>query len=535
MERLSLIHLSGPEEGRIVTLGQLPITIGSEDGLEVVIPGIAARHACIERGRNGDVVLRDGGSEVGTFLAGHRVRQAVLRDGDVVELGHGGPRIRFRRQLSTRETLAGVLSGRHLPLGRGVLPHLRYYLRHRLRRLWARPVGKLLVTLAVVVVVAFPFTLVLLRQEYEARRLETKLDRMRSLAEEERRNFENTIERERQRNEQERRGLENRLEEFREREAVLTQQLSQTASDTVQRELTATRDRIAALESERAAGENIIRQYGDGVCLIQGSYAFYDSSSRPLRHKLDEGGRKVRDDDGSPSLGIDGKGTVYTVDYYGTGFLVDRSGLVLSNRHVAVPWYDDDKSETLKKDGYAPRFVLFRAFFPKHVDPFELESIKHSDTMDLAVLKIDMRGAKIPALPLDATPSGAVPGQPVVVVGYPTGLEAILAKADTGVVQKILKKYGRQSEHVTEALAQQKLIRPSTTQGHIGDVTVTDIVFDAPTTQGGSGGPVFNKAGQVIAIEYAVLPKFGGTAFGIPIHYAIDLVRPLLPKPSRRS
>jgi serine protease Do len=526
MERLSLVHLTGPDEGRIVALAQLPVTIGSEDGLEVVIPGIAARHASIDRGRNGDVVLRDGGSEMGTFLAGHRVREAVLRDGDIVELGHGGPRVRFRRQLSPRDTLAGVLSGRHLPLRRGLWPHVRY----RLRRLWAQPLWRVAVTVALA---ALPLAVLAMYGEYNTRRLQRELKAMRTLAEEERRSFEGAIDRERRRNEQERLGLEEKLEDFREREARLTQQLSQTASETVQRELTATRDRIAALESERAAGENIIREYGTGVCLIQGSYAFYDSSSRPLRHKIDEGGRKIRDDDGSPSLGVDGKGAVYTVDYYGTGFLVDSSGLVLSNRHVAVPWWDDDKSDALQKDGFKPRFVLFRAFFPNHVDPFELEPLRHSETMDLAVLKIDMRGAKIPVLPLDTTRRGAVAGHPVVVVGYPTGLEAILAKADTDVVQKILKKYGRQSEHVTEALSQNKLIRPSTTQGHIGDVTVTDIVFDAPTTQGGSGGPVFNKAGQVIAIEYAVLPKFGGTAFGIPIHYAVDLIKPLQKKARR--
>jgi serine protease Do len=357
---------------------------------------------------------------------------------------------------------------------------------------------------------------------------------MRVSAEDERRNFYTAIDRERRRNESERSAMEQRIEEFREREISLSRQLSQSANESVNRELEATRGRIAALESERAAGEYVIREYGDGVCLIQGSYAFYDSAGKPLRHRLDENGRKVRDEDGSPSLGTDGKGTVYTTDYYGTGFLIDKRGLVLSNRHVAVPWWDDDRAESLQKDGYAPRFVLFRAFFPKQKEPFELESLKHSTTMDLAVLKIDLRGAKIPVLPLDESGRGAVAGHPVVVVGYPTGLEAILAKADTGVVQEILKQYGRQSEHVTEALSERNLIRPSTTQGHIGDVTVTDIVFDAPTTQGGSGGPVFNKAGQVVAIEYAVLPKFGGTAFGIPIHYAIDLVKPLR-KPARRG
>jgi len=79
---------------------------------------------------------------------------------------------------------------------------------------------------------------------------------------------------------------------------------------------------------------------------------------------------------------------------------------------------------------------------------------------------------------------------------------------------------------LVEALSRQGLIRPTTTQGHIGDVTRTDIVFDAATTQGGSGGPIFNKQGQVIAVEYALLTKFGGNSFAIPISYAIELLPP---------
>jgi len=131
----------------------------------------------------------------------------------------------------------------------------------------------------------------------------------------------------------------------------------------------------------------------------------------------------------------------------------------------------------------------------------------------------------IPVLPLDREPRRTQPGQPVVVVGYPTGLEAILAKAESSVVREILESHGADSSRVTVALARQDLIRPSTTQGHIGDITGSDIVFDAPSAQGGSGGPVFNKHGQVIAVEYAVLQKFGGNAFGIPIAFAHELIR----------
>jgi S1-C subfamily serine protease len=111
------------------------------------------------------------------------------------------------------------------------------------------------------------------------------------------------------------------------------------------------------------------------------------------------------------------------------------------------------------------------------------------------------------------------------VVGYPSGLEAILAKADSGVVREILAS-GTAPERMTEALSHKGLIRPSTTQGHIGDVTKTDIVFDAPTTQGSSGGPVFNKHGRVIAVEYATLSKFGGNSFGLPIRHVRELLKP---------
>jgi S1-C subfamily serine protease len=180
----------------------------------------------------------------------------------------------------------------------------------------------------------------------------------------------------------------------------------------------------------------------------------------------------------------------------------------------------------MQKAGYRPRLASIRVFFPQQPQPFEAKVERRSETVDLALLRVDLRGSRVPVLPLDRSRTGAVAGQPVVVVGYPAGLEAILAKADTGLVQRILASHGESSDRVTEALSLQGLIRPSTTQGHIGDITVSDVVYDAPTTQGGSGGPVFNKHGQVIAVEYAVLPRFGGNSFGVPIAYAIELIGP---------
>lgn len=288
-------------------------------------------------------------------------------------------------------------------------------------------------------------------------------------------------------------------------------------------DLESTRARLAALEEERTAGQRVIRDFGGGVCLIQASYAFYDDAGRPLRDRPDTDAAPT----GSEGSGAGSEaGPIHTVDYYGTGFLVDAHGRVLTNRHVAEPWWNDETADRLAAAGYKPRFVTFRAFFPQQGEPFDLVTERKSETMDLAVLRVDLRGRSVPVLPIDRSGKGAVAGQPMMVMGYPTGLEAILAKAESKVVKEILETQGPSSERVTEALSRQGLIRPTTTQGHIGDVTATDIVFDAATTQGGSGGPIFNKQGQVIAVEYALLTKFGGNSFAIPISYAVELLPP---------
>jgi hypothetical protein len=37
---------------------------------------------------------------------------------------------------------------------------------------------------------------------------------------------------------------------------------------------------------------------------------------------------------------------------------------------------------------------------------------------------------------------------------------------------------------------------------------------------------VLNRKGEVIAVEYAVLTKFAGSSFGVPIGHALELLEP---------
>jgi len=521
---LSFHHLSGPRRGETDRVDTLPALVGSDATAAVCVPGLAPRHAALLL-RDGEVVLREEPGVHGTVLAGESVSEATLRDGDIVELGTEPARLRFRDGRRVGLLRALVWQRPHgAPRGLGDTRLLLRVLAQETRARTSRNFRLTLVLLAALSLATWGW---LLR---ETRRVEGEIGALREALREStaaRRALEQRVSRERARAAEAQRALEQRIQEVREREAALRDQLAQATGSEVlslRGELDASRARLATLEGERAVAERVIRDFGAGVGLIQGAYAFYAADARPLRHVLDAEGKPERRPDGGPVLSLDGRGAVYTLSYFGTAFLVDRGGLLLTNRHVAEPWWNEERTATLAEQGLKPRFVLFRAFFPGQSEPFELELERVSEEVDLALLRIETRGAPLPVLPLDRTGHGAVAGQPVVVIGYPAGVEALLAKADAAVVRQILAEGASSTEALTEALARRGLIRPSATQGHIGDVTATDIVFDAPTTHGGSGGPLFNRQGAVIGVEYAVLGEFGGTSFGVPIRHALGLL-----------
>lgn len=496
MVQLSVEHLSGARRGETDTLTSFPVTIGSGPEAQVLVPEAAPVHARILRDGGGRVLLHDGDSGQATLLAGAAVHDVALHDGDILELGNGGPRLRFHRD--------------------EIRAHgLRRLLEHRDFRIVLA-----LVLLAGAALVTWTYHL-----NSQVARLQLALLK----AEAERRDFQQRVEEERRRAVASRESLESRIEDSRRRQEDLRRRLGEAAGGgetrTLQGELEHVRERLLTLEGERAVGEQIIRRYGSGVCLIQGSFAFYDGQGRPLRYRVDKSGEKVREPDGSVAVDVQGQGPVHSVEAIGTGFLADRHGYILTNRHLAEPWWKNEAAEALAKQGYKARLLAMRAYFPGIREPLKVDVRRVSHRVDLAVLAVDLKGRKIPTLPLDTSGRAAVPGQPVVVLGYPTGLEAILAKTETRVVEEILSAQGTSTERITEALSRRRLIRPSTTQGHIGDATATDIVFDAATTQGGSGGPVFNKDGRVIAVEYAVLPQFAGNSYGVPMRYALDLLK----------
>jgi serine protease Do len=205
----------------------------------------------------------------------------------------------------------------------------------------------------------------------------------------------------------------------------------------------------------------------------------------------------------------------------GTGFVV-ANGVIATNRHVVEPWFDDDEDEALIARGAVPHLDQLLAFFPGQPKAVTLSNVEVSPTHDLAVARYEVTKATASLRPLPLANSSATPGDAVVVVGYPMGVTAMLAKSPRKVYKRLA--YTHETIDIARDLAQHFLIRPSATYGHLGDVVEDRLVYDAPTAQGGSGGPVFNSHGEVIGVNAAYMDGFAGGTLGI----SIEAIKPLL-------
>jgi DNA-binding response OmpR family regulator/S1-C subfamily serine protease len=294
----------------------------------------------------------------------------------------------------------------------------------------------------------------------------------------------------------------------------------------LQKELAETNTRLKRIEQEGVAAQNLISADVQSVCLLHVSVAFQDKQSGGRLHYagLNQQGEPLQDSDGNPILTLEGRGPEVKVDVFGTGFLAGADGRVITNRHVAEPWWKNDELNDITSHGLQAQISLIRAYFPGDPRAFHAEIQQISSETDLAAMRVDLQGLKRPALSIDPGKAAAVSGEPIVLMGYATGLAAILARTDEDTAQKILTNSSGDVSQVLDELARRNLIRPLITQGHIGDILTDKIVFDAQTTSGGSGGPLFNGQGKVIGVTYAVLKGFGGSNFGIPIRFSEPLL-----------
>jgi S1-C subfamily serine protease len=295
--------------------------------------------------------------------------------------------------------------------------------------------------------------------------------------------------------------------------------------DKLRASLQEARNEASDIRSSLSLPEKIVNSYGQGVCLIYGTYVFVDPrAGGEIKFKEPSGTENPIGPDGNVNLSVDGNGRVYEVEFMGTGFLASK-GSVLTNRHVIQAWDEDDIASLIRMRGFTPKLKELLAYFPQTPQPFKLTPVGISFDQDVALCSFDQGATELLPLPLDETGEGVASGQSVVLLGYPAGLEGLIAR--TNNISKANRRlYGNLSYRTQlNELAASSKIRPQSTQGHISDVS-PQLVYDARTDEGGSGGPVFGSNGKVIGINQAILMSSQSTAsFGVPIRHGLALLK----------
>jgi serine protease Do len=168
----------------------------------------------------------------------------------------------------------------------------------------------------------------------------------------------------------------------------------------------------------------------------------------------------------------------------GSGFVLDPTGIIVTNNHVVG---SADKILVSFTDGTE---------LPAHI-------IGTDELTDIAVIKVDA-GHALPAVPWGDS-RGVQVGDWIMAAGNPFGLGG-------SVTAGIVSARGRD----------------------IGAGPFDDFFqLDAPINPGNSGGPSFNMSGQVIALNTAIVSPTGGSVgigFAIPSEIASRIVDELLAK-----
>jgi serine protease Do len=183
-----------------------------------------------------------------------------------------------------------------------------------------------------------------------------------------------------------------------------------------------------------------------------------------------------------PFFGLFGFGSERPAQSLGSGFIIDRNGIVVTNAHVI--------------EGASRIAVTL-------LDGRELDAdVLGSDRdADIAVLKV--KASNLPAIPLGKS-SDLMIGETVIAIGNPFGLS-------NTVTTGLLSAQGR------------------TVPSERGERLFTDFLqTDASINPGNSGGPLVNIGGDVIGINTAIIQGASGIGFAIPADRARRVIDDLL-------
>ncbi|MEM0951306.1 MAG: trypsin-like peptidase domain-containing protein [Cyanobacteria bacterium P01_H01_bin.74] len=188
----------------------------------------------------------------------------------------------------------------------------------------------------------------------------------------------------------------------------------------------------------------------------------------------------------STVMGVDFFYNVIPQEGMGSGVILTEDGYILTNAHVVA---NADRLEVMLLDGKT----------------YPAKKMGGDISKDVALIKIDPQGIKLPAIELGNSDSLKV-GQAVYAIGNPFGLNSTLT---TGVISSLGRTLKAQNGRLMEGIIQ----------------------TDAAINPGNSGGALLNSSGQLIGMNTAIFSPSGSSAgigFAVPVNAAKRIAEDLI-------
>jgi S1-C subfamily serine protease len=174
----------------------------------------------------------------------------------------------------------------------------------------------------------------------------------------------------------------------------------------------------------------------------------------------------------------------------GSGFVIDKSGHVVTNFHVI--------------EGANEIEVSF-----SNGERMDADVVGRDPSTDIAVLRVDAEARALRPLRLGDSDALEV-GDEVVAIGNPLGFERTMTAGIVSALGRVIESPGELAFDIDEV-----------------------IQTDAPINSGNSGGPLLNAAGEVVGVNTQIATTTGGNigiGFAVPINTVRDVAAQLIDK-----